>query len=131
MDGDGVRELLLYALDPNELSASFALYTYKNGEVVPLGNAWETCRYAAWSNMNLQLQVCEGRFLYAEAAKTSAGYGETGERFWLSYNGRRLRCAQGDHRKEDGEQISLIEDSVLTEEGIRIGSAADLLWDRS
>ncbi|MBR3473705.1 MAG: S8 family serine peptidase [Oscillospiraceae bacterium] len=130
MNEDGVQELLLYALDENELSASFAVYSYKNGELVSLGNAWETCRYAAWSNMDLTLQICEGRFIYAAASRNSQGYGETGESFWLSYKGHKLRCVQGDHGQEDGERISLIEDSKITDQGIRIGSARDSLWGR-
>ena len=131
MNKDGVQELLLYALDENELSASFALYSYRNGELVQLGNAWETCRYAAWSNMNLTLQVCEGRFLYAEASRTSEGYGETGESFWLSYSKSfKFKCMKGYRGQEDGERLSLIEDSKITDQGIPIGSARDTLWGR-
>jgi hypothetical protein len=76
------------------------VYSYKNGELVSLGNAWETCRYAAWSNMDLTLQICEGRFIYAAASRNSQGYGETGESFWLSYKGHKLRCVQGDHGQD-------------------------------
>ena len=130
MDENGVPELLLYALDENESSASFALYGFRNGSLVSLGNAWETCRFASWSNMDLSLEICQGKYVYAGAEKDSAGYGETGEDFWLRFNGKSLNCVREDRRKPEMERIVLISDSALTDEGVRIGSARDTLWGR-
>ena len=130
MDGNGVQELLVYALDADEISASFAIYGFRDGSLVCLGNAWETCRFASWSNMSLSLEICQGKYVYAGAAKNSQGYGQMGEDFWLRYNGKSLNCVREDRRKDDGERIVLIRDSVLTDEGVRIGSARDPLWGR-
>ena len=127
MDGDGVQELLVYALDETGLSASFALYGFRDGEAVELGNAWDSCRFASWSNVSLTLEICEGRCLYAAAEKDSAGYGE---RFWFSYDGESLHCEEEDLRREGGERIALIRDSAITEEGVHIGSARDTLQTR-
>jgi subtilisin family serine protease len=130
MDENGVPELLVYALDENESSASFALYGFRDGNLVSLGNAWDTCRYASWSNMSLSLEICDGKYVYAGARKNSEGYGETGEDFWLRYNGKSLNCTGKDRRKADTERIVLIRESELTDEGVRIGSARDSLWGR-
>ena len=130
MDGDGLEELLVYALSEQDQSASFAVYGFRNGELWELGNAWETCRFASWANMSLTLEVCEGRFLYAAAEKNSGSYGEMGERFWLRYDGAVLSSEPGDQRREGGETLLLIEDGVITDGGIPIGSARDTLWDR-
>lgn len=130
LDGNGVEELLLYALDEEEQNASFALYGMKDGELTCLCNAWETCRFALWSNMSLTLEIQDGSHIFAAAEKQSAGYGQTGECFWISYNGRRISCVEYDRRQKDAQHLILIENSTLTEQGIRIGSAEDLLWDR-
>lgn len=127
MDGDGVEELLLYVLDERELAASFAIYGCREGTAVLLADAWNTCRFSSWSNMSLTLEIWDGSCLYAAAEKSSSGYGETGERFWLHFDGEELLCEEGDLRPQEGESIPLIEGSVLTEEGVRIGSARDLL----
>ena len=127
MDGDGVQELLLYALDETGLSASFAIYGFRDGTATELGNAWESCRFASWSNVSLTLEICGGNCLYAAAEKDSAGYGE---RFWLSFDGESLSCAEEDLRPTGGERIKLIEESVVTEAAIRIGSAEDTLLKR-
>ena len=130
MDGDGLQELLVYALSEQDDSASFAIYGFRNGELWELGNAWETCRFASWANMSLTLEVCDGRFLYAAAEKNSGSYGEMGERFWLRYDGAVLSSEPGDGRTESRETILLIENSSITDEGIPIASARDALWDR-
>lgn len=130
LDGNGVQELLLYALDEEELNASFALYGMKDGQLTCLCNAWETCRFALWSNMSLTLEIQDGRHIFASAEKESAGYGQTGECFWIGYNGRRVSCVEFDRRQKDAEHLILIEDSSLTEEGVRIGSGEDGLWAR-
>ena len=130
MDGDGLQELLVYALSEQDDSASFAIYGFRNGELWELGNAWETCRFASWANMSLTLEVCDGRFLYAAAEKNSGSYGEMGERFWLRYDGAVLSSEPGDGRPESRETILLIENSSITDEGIPIASARDALWDR-
>ena len=130
LDGNGVEELLLYALDEEEQNASFALYGMKDGELTCLCNAWETCRFALWSNMSLTLEIQDGSHIFAAAEKQSAGYGQTGECFWIGYNGRRISCVEYDRRQKDAQHLILIENSALTEQGIRIGSAEDLLWNR-
>lgn len=130
MDGDGVEELLLYALNENELSASFALYGYKNGELLSLADAWNSCRFSSWSNARLSLEVWDDRYLYAGAEKSSAGYGETEDSFSVGYFGKLLYCMDRDLRPEKGERLALIENTALTEEGVRIGSARDIFRDR-
>lgn len=130
LDGNGVQELLVYALDEDVQNASFALYGMKDGQLSCLCNAWETCRFALWSNMSLTLEIQDGRHIYASAEKESTGYGQTGECFWIGYNGRRVSVVEYDRRQKDAEHLILIENSVLTEQGIRIGSGEDLLWAR-
>ena len=130
MDGDGVQELLVYALSEQDESASFAVYGFRNGELWQLGNAWETCRFASWANMSLTLEVSEGRFLYAAAEKNSGSYGEMGERFRLRYDGDVLSSEPGERLPESGDHVFLIENSAITDGGIPIGSARDTLWDR-
>ena len=130
LDGNGVQELLLYALDEEEQNASFALYGMKDGQLSCLCNAWETCRFALWSNMSLTLEIQDGSHIFASAEKESAGYGQTGECFWIGYTGRRISVVEFDRRQKDAEHLILIENSVLTEQGIRIGSGDDLLWNR-
>ena len=130
MDGDGVEEILLYALNPAERYASFAIYAYRGGEVLRIADAWDSCRFASWSNVTLTLEVCDGRYVYASAEKSSAGYGESGERYWLSFDGRELSCTQEDLRERSEERVILIFKSSLTRAGIRIGSAEDELLRR-
>ena len=130
MDGDGLQELLVYALSEQDESASFALYGFRNGELWELGNAWETCRFASWANMSLTLEICDGRFLYAAAEKNSGSYGEMGERFLLRYDGAVLSSEPGERQAESSGTIRLIENNSITDEGIPIGSARDTLWDR-
>ena len=130
MDRNGVEELLVYALSEQDMSASFALYGYQNGELRCLGNAWESCRFASWANMTLTLEICGGHDIYAAAEKSSASYGAMGERFWLSYDGAALSVQEGDLRQAGNEILGLIEGSSATDAGIPIGSARDTLWDR-
>ena len=130
MDGDGAEELLVYALHESERSASFALYTCRGGEAVCIADAWETCRFSSWSNVSLTLEVWDGKGIYASAEKSSAGYGESGDCFWLSWDGTELSCAEEDLRPESGERTILIFNSAFTQAGIRIGSAEDELRSR-
>ena len=130
VDEDDVQELLLYALDEREMAAGFALYGFREGEAVLLADSWNTCRFSSWSNVTLTLELWDGKALYAGAERSSAGYGDLGERFWLSFEDGRITCTTGDHRPTEGLCIPLIENSVVTTAGIRIGSARDLLWER-
>ena len=130
MNGDGVEELLLFDLNENELSASFALYGFRSGELLNLADAWDSCRFSSWSNVRLSLEIWDGRYLYAGAEKNSPGYGEAGDSFSIGYFGERLYCLARDLRPAEGEKLALIEDSALTGEGVRIGSARDVLRNR-
>ena len=130
MDGDGTEELLVYALSESERCASFALYTFRGGDPVCIADAWETCRFSSWSNVSLTLEVWDGKNIYASAEKSSAGYGESGDCFWLSWDGTELSCAEEDLRPESGERTILIFNSAFTQAGIRIGSAEDELRSR-
>ena len=98
--------------------------------VLRIADAWDSCRFASWSNVTLTLEVCDGRYVYASAEKSSAGYGESGERYWLSFDGRELSCTQEDLRESSEERVILIFKSSLTRAGIRIGSAEDELLRR-
>lgn len=130
MNGDGVEELLLYSLDERETTASFALYAWQNGELRQIADAWDTCRFSSWANAVLTLEIRDGKEIYAGVEKSSAGYGETGEHFLLRYDGSQVLCTQLDRGPEGGERTALIQNSVLTDNGIRIGSAADELRQR-
>jgi subtilisin len=130
MDGDGAEELLVYALHESERSASFALYTCRGGEAVCIADAWETCRFSSWSNVSLTLEVWDGKNIYASAEKSSAGYGESGDCFWLSWDGKELKCLEEDRRPADGERTILIFNSAFTPAGVPIGSAEDELRER-
>ena len=130
MDGDGAEELLVYALHESERSASFALYTCRGGEAVCIADAWETCRFSSWSNVSLTLEVWDGKSIYASAEKSSAGYGESGDCFWLSWDGTELKCLEEDLRPANGERTILIFNSALTQAGVPIGSAEDELRSR-
>jgi subtilisin family serine protease len=130
MDRDGVDELLLYALNSTERCASFAIYAFRGGDVVRIADAWDTCRYASWSNVSLMLEVCDGRYVFASAAKSSTGYGESGDRYWLRFDGSQLRCTEEDLRQRYEDRVILIFNSSLTKAGVRIGSAQDELLSR-
>ena len=130
MDEDGVEELLLYALDEENLAAGFALYGCRNGELCLLANSWENCRFSSWSNSRLSLEVWDGRNIFAAAQRSAAGVTVSGECFWLSFDGEEASILQEDLRPDGGNAVLLIDNSAVTEEGIRIGSARDLLWER-
>lgn len=125
MDGDGIEEMIAYA-SPGAGEWTFAIYSYKNGRVIQIADAVNTCDIAQWSNCKIIIRITNG-ILNAYAGKATAAYSSESDNY-LYYDGRSVTNyqSQGDVPKTTVKNDFLLVNG-MDNYGIAIGSEDDVL----
>lgn len=87
MDGDGIEEMIVYG-STGASEWSFAIFSYKNNQVVQIANSVDTCDISHWGNCTVTLSIKNG-IMHAQATKATVSYTGSSENY-LCYDGSRV-----------------------------------------
>lgn len=130
MNGDGIPEIIVFAVKESQHIPLFEIYSYSQNQIVKIADSLNTCDLSQWYNAGHSICIQNGSVVY-EAGKSSGG-NAAGTAGRLEYNGKKVKNVKlelGEHMHNAvGEtpcEILVQSSDILG--GISIGSPADFL----